>query len=71
MPIAVGFVASVIVAHAIVPTCRKALRSLLDRWSGLTLFVDDPKIPMDNNASERTVCGPAMGRKDYFGSGAL
>ena len=35
------------------------------------LFVDDPKIPMDNNASERTVRGPAMGRKNYFGSGSL
>ncbi len=51
--------------------CRKALTSLLDHWAGLTLFVDDPKIPMDNNASERTVRGPAMGRKNYFGSGSL
>ena len=30
--------------------------------------LDDPKIPMDNNASERTVRGPAMGRKNYYGS---
>ena len=26
---------------------------------------------MDNNASERTVRGPAMGRKNYYGSGSL
>lgn len=51
--------------------CRKALASLLDHWSGLTLFVDDAKIPMDNNASERMVRGPSMGRKNFFGSGAL
>ena len=51
--------------------CRKALQSLLVHWSGLTVFVDDPKIPMDNNASERTVRGPAMGRKNYYGSGSL
>jgi len=51
--------------------CRKALASLLDHWPGLTLFVDDAKIPMDNNASERTVRGPSMGRKNYFGSGSL
>jgi transposase len=51
--------------------CRKALVSLLDHWSGLTLFVDDPKIPMDNNASERAVRGPSMGRKNYYGSGSL
>jgi len=51
--------------------CRKALESLRSHWSGLTVFVDDPKIPMDNNASERTVRGPAMGRKNYYGSGSL
>ena len=26
---------------------------------------------MDNNASERRVRGPALGRKNYYGSGAL
>ena len=51
--------------------CRKALASLLDHWPGLTLFVDDPKIPMDNNASERIVRGPAMSRKNYYGCGSL
>jgi transposase len=51
--------------------CRKALASLLDHWPGLTRFVDDPKIPMDNNASERIVRGPAMSRKNYYGSGSL
>ena len=33
--------------------CRKALESLDEHWEGLTRFVDDPRIPMDNNASER------------------
>ena len=33
--------------------CRKALESLHEHWQGLTQFVDDPRIPMDNNASER------------------
>lgn len=51
--------------------CRKALESLQTHWPGLTVFVDDPKLPMDNNASERTVRGPAMGRKNYYGSGSL
>jgi transposase len=53
------------------PPCRKALQSLREHWSGLTRFVEDPKIPMDNNASERRVRGPAMGRKNYYGSGSL
>ena len=51
--------------------CRKAIQSLLDHWSGLALFVNDPKIPMDNNASERAVRGPSMGRKNYYGSASL
>ena len=51
--------------------CRKVLESLLVHWTGLTLFVDAPRIPMDNNASERKIRGPALGRKNYYGSGAL
>jgi transposase len=51
--------------------CRKALVSLQEHWDGLTRFVDDPRIPLDNNASERQVRGPALGRKNYYGSGAL
>jgi transposase len=51
--------------------CRKVLHSLQEHWIGLTRFVDDPRIPMDNNASERQVRGPAVGRKNYYGSGAL
>jgi transposase len=49
----------------------KALTSLQEHWPGLTLFVDDPRIPMDNNLSERRLRGPALGRKNYYGSGAL
>jgi transposase len=51
--------------------CRKVLQSLQEHWEGLTLFVDDPRIPMDNNASERRLRGPAVGRKNYYGSGSL
>ncbi len=50
---------------------RKVLTSLQEHWSGLTHFVDDPRIPLDNNLSERRLRGPALGRKNYYGSGAL
>jgi transposase len=50
---------------------RKVLSSLQEHWSGLTLFVDDPRIPLDNNLSERRLRGPALGRKNYYGSGSL
>jgi transposase len=48
----------------------KALRSLGNHWKGLTVFVDHPEVPMDNNAPERAVKGPALGRKNFYGSGA-
>ena len=50
--------------------CRKALVSLNEHWSGLTLFVDDPRIPLDNNYGERLIRNPAVGRKNYYGSGS-
>ena len=50
--------------------CRKALASLNEHWNGLTRFVDDPRIPMDNNYGERLIRNPAVGRKNYYGSGA-
>jgi transposase len=52
-------------------SCHKALDSLLEHWEGLTRFVDDLRIPLDNNGSERQIRGPALGRKNYYGSGAL
>ena len=51
--------------------CRKVLESLEAHWEGLTLFVDDPRIPMDNNTSERRARGPAVARKNFYGSGSL
>jgi transposase len=53
------------------PSCRKVLASLQEHGTGLTRFVDDVRIPLDNNASERRQRGPAVGRKNYYGSGAL
>lgn len=51
--------------------CKKVLESLQKHWSGLTLFVLYPWIPMDNNTAERTLRNPVAGRKGYYGSGAL
>jgi len=50
---------------------RKALQSLRNHWEGCTLFVDHPEIPMDNNESERRLRDPAVGRKNYYGSGSV
>jgi transposase len=53
------------------PACRKVLASLDAHWAGLTVFVDHPEVPMDNNAAERAERGPVVGRKNYYGSGAV
>ena len=47
------------------------MESLSEHWKGLTLFVEHPDVPMDNNRTERTQRGPVVGRKNYYGSGAL
>ena len=46
----------------------KALHSLLNHRSGLSVFVDKPQVPMDNNAAERALRGPVIGRRLSFGS---
>jgi len=50
---------------------RKALLSMREHWEGLLLFIDHPDIPMDNNESERRLREPVVGRKNYYGSGAV
>jgi transposase len=50
---------------------KKVLQSLLDHWSGLTLFVEHPEVPMDNNRAENTIRTPVTGRKNYYGSASL
>ena len=50
--------------------CRKTLESLKRHWTGLTVFVDHPEVPMDNNPAERQLRNPVIGRKNYYGSGA-
>jgi len=49
----------------------KAVRYMLERWEGLTRFVADPRVPLDNNAAERALRGPVVGRKNHYGSQSL
>lgn len=51
--------------------CRKTRASLQEHWSGLRRFLDDLRVPLDNNASQRHNRGPAVGGKNYYGSGSL
>ncbi len=48
----------------------KVLQSMATHWAGLTLFVDHPGVPMDNNVAERDARLAVVGRKSFYGSGA-
>lgn len=49
-------------------TFGKALKYLLKHWNGLTMFLNDPRIALDNNAAERVLRGPVVGRKNFYGN---
>jgi transposase len=46
----------------------KAIDYMLGMWKGLTLFLEDPRIPLDNNQTERGLRGLVVGRKNHYGS---
>lgn len=48
---------------------KKILRSMEKHWDGLTLFVQDPRIPLHNNRAERLLRNAVILRKNSFGSG--
>ena len=69
---------NVTVAHDGAPWSKTAqtkqqhvYQSLLEHWPGLTLFVEHPEIPMDNNRAENAIRTPVNGRKNYYGSGSI
>jgi len=46
----------------------KAITYMLSLWPGLTAFLTDPRVPLDNNAAERALRGVVVGRKNHYGS---
>ena len=47
---------------------RRAIEYMGAHWKGLQRFLDDPRVPLDNNATERALRGPVQGRKNHYGS---
>ena len=43
-----------------------AIRYALNQWRELGRFLDDARVPVDNNASERSLRRVALGRKNYL-----
>jgi transposase len=44
----------------------EAISYALGQWVALTLFLTDPHLPIDNNASERALRVAALGRKNFL-----
>src|SRR6202034_519090 len=44
----------------------KAIDYILKRWAAFTLFLDDGRVCLSNNAPERALRGVALGRKSWL-----
>ena len=49
---------------------QEILATVQRQWEGLTVFLDHPEVPLDNNEAERLLRTPVVGRKNYYGSRA-
>jgi transposase len=49
---------------------RKVLATLDHEWEGLARHEEFLELPLDNNAAERALRNPVVGRKNYYGSGS-
>ncbi len=49
----------------------KAVAYTMHLWTGLTAFLENGAIPLDNNGAERALRGVVVGRKNHYGSKSL
>ena len=46
----------------------RAIAYMQGLWPGLVRFLENPRIPLDNNGTRRAIGGPVVGRKNFYGS---
>ncbi len=49
----------------------KAVAYTMHLWTGLTAFLNNGVVPLDNNPAERALRGVVVGRKNHYGSKSL
>ena len=49
----------------------KALQYIRNHWTELTRYLDNPRIPIDNNETEQLMRQVAVGRKNYLFTGSV
>lgn len=47
---------------------HQAVEFMKPRWPSLKVFLQDPRVPLDNGEAERQIRGPVVGRKNYYGT---
>ena len=52
------------------PAAARVIATLNNEWAGLERHRDLPSLDLDNNAAERALRTPVIGRKNFYGSGA-
>ena len=48
----------------------KVMQSMKKHWPGLTVFLEQAHLPMDNNTAERALRPAVVARKNFYGSGS-
>jgi len=51
-------------------TLARAIRYALSRWQALERYLTDGRLEMSNNAAERAMKSPVLGRKNYLFCGS-
>jgi len=44
----------------------KAMKYVRERWPNFKIYLEDPELPIDNNAAERSIRSMVVGRKNYY-----
>ena len=58
----------IIASHSAKSKMGKALSYFLENYDALTLFLNNPELPIDNNSQERQMRNPVVGRKTWYGT---
>lgn len=58
----------ILATHLPESSIAKAAAYMQKLWQGLIYFLRDARVPLTNNHTERSLRGPVVGRKNYYGS---
>jgi len=48
-----------------------AIKYLINNYDGMTYFIKDAEVPIDNNSQERLLRNPVIGRKTWYGTHSI